>query len=67
MALIDINTHCSQRARRPSFMSLFALWNSRRALAKLDATQLQDIGVSSEIAQKEARRPVWDVPTNWRN
>lgn len=67
MAYLDITAQRSKLANRPSILRMFALWSSRRALAKLDASQLQDIGVSYEIAQKDARRPVWDVPTNWRN
>lgn len=38
----------------------------RRALARLDANQLRDIGLTAEAAQNEAKRPVWDVPQNWR-
>lgn len=44
---------------------MVALRRQRRALAKLDAVQLCDIGVGRAQAQAEAMRPVWDVPTNW--
>ena len=37
----------------------------RRALAKLDTSQLDDIGLTYRDAQREAHRPVWDVPAHW--
>ncbi len=43
-----------------------ALRQQRRALARLDAAQLRDIGRTHDEAQAEARRPVWDVPAHWR-
>ena len=46
--------------------SLIELWRTRQALAKLDSAALDDIGVSADAATKEARKPVWDVPANWR-
>jgi uncharacterized protein YjiS (DUF1127 family) len=27
---------------------------------------LADIGVSQQAADREARRPIWDVPSHWR-
>ena len=33
----------------------------RRALARLDAAALADIGITAAQAMTEARRPVWDV------
>ncbi|MGJ8625788.1 MAG: DUF1127 domain-containing protein [Sulfitobacter sp.] len=45
----------------------YGLWCSRRALARLTAAQLQDVGVSPSEARNEANRPVWDVPANWRD
>lgn len=57
-------------ARRPSILSMIAQWHGlarqRRALARLDADQLKDVGLTAEMAQKEAARPVWDAPANWR-
>ncbi|MEL6171604.1 MAG: hypothetical protein AAFV87_10680 [Pseudomonadota bacterium] len=55
-----------RRAIRPSLLSMIALWRSRRALERLDATALRDIGLEREAAEKEAKRPIWDVPANWR-
>lgn len=44
-----------------------ALSKGRRALLTLDRSQLEDIGVSKDEAMEEGRKPVWDVPRNWRN
>jgi uncharacterized protein YjiS (DUF1127 family) len=38
----------------------------RRALARLDARALDDIGVSPAEARAEAARPAWDAPARWR-
>lgn len=43
-----------------------AVWRSRRALARLDAHLLRDIGVSDFHAAQEAKRALWDAPTPWR-
>lgn len=68
MALIDhIPTRSAPAPRQISIRSFLALWRSRRALAKLDARALDDIGITSEAAQIEARRGVWDVPETWKN
>lgn len=48
-----------------SLGSLIGLWRQRRALAALDADALSDIGVTRRAAQKEAARPIWDVPSHW--
>ena len=42
-----------------------AVWRTRRTLARLDANALEDIGLSAEEAQREARRGAWDVPDTW--
>ncbi|WP_308419732.1 DUF1127 domain-containing protein [Cribrihabitans marinus] len=59
-------------AARPALFRLrerlslrLALWRSRRALDKLDARQLRDIGLSRDEARREARKPIWDAPDNW--
>ncbi|WP_299679353.1 DUF1127 domain-containing protein [uncultured Roseobacter sp.] len=69
MALIDsVSSRASMPSRRRvGLRTYLALWRSRRALAKLDARGLEDIGVTSERAQIEARRGFWDVPDTWRN
>ena len=46
--------------------AVLSLKRQRRVLAHLDATQLADIGLDAAAAKAEARRPAWDVPSNWR-
>lgn len=41
-------------------------WRQRRALARLDAARLRDIGLTRDEAEAEASRPVWDAPRHWR-
>lgn len=41
------------------------LWRTRRALARLDAHLLKDIGKTAQQARHEADLTVWDVPANW--
>lgn len=36
----------------------------RRALARLDAAMLKDIGLNHREAQREANRSFWDVPAH---
>ena len=43
-----------------------AAWRQRRSLAALDAHRLEDLGISRTDALREAGRPLWDVPANWR-
>ncbi len=51
--------------RRRSWLDRLRLWigvaREREALARLDARLLSDIGVSAEAADREARRPCWDI------
>jgi len=54
------------RNRAFGFMNYLALWRQRRALAKMDARQLADIGVTRDQARAEAARPLWDVPSHWQ-
>lgn len=42
------------------------LVRQRRALARLDAERLQDLGLTEGEAQAEAGRPFWDAPRHWR-
>jgi uncharacterized protein YjiS (DUF1127 family) len=39
----------------------------RKALAKLEPRLLRDIGLTTEEAEAELSRPVWDVPAHWRS
>ena len=54
---------------RPSLLVrlkyLAALARSRRALARLDAHLLADIGLTEAEAGREAARPRWDAPDAW--
>ena len=59
---------------RPASVSLFAkalFWHrvarERRALSKLDAHLLRDIGLSDWAAEAEAGRKFWDAPAHWHN
>lgn len=42
-----------------------AAWRQRRALTKLTSEQLNDIGLTREAAQREASKPLWNVPHYW--
>lgn len=44
-----------------------AMRAQRRQLAQLDDAMLDDIGLTRAGAAIEAARPIWDVPSNWRN
>ncbi len=48
------------------FRQAAALRRQRRALARLDAALLRDIGLTRSEALSESGRPVWDVPKAWR-
>ncbi|MBY4894548.1 DUF1127 domain-containing protein [Rhodobacteraceae bacterium N5(2021)] len=55
-----------RRRFRLPFIHWRAVWRSRRALSRLDAHLLRDIGVSDFDARQEAARPLWDAPEPWR-
>lgn len=48
--------------RRFSVLDALALYRQRRALARLDADALDDLGITREAAEAESRRPFWDFP-----
>ena len=48
-----------------SIATAMRLQRSRRALGSLDASRLEDIGISRAEACAEARRAAWDAPQNW--
>lgn len=52
--------------RQIGLLDLIALWRQRRALAALDPSRLDDLGLTSRAAEAEAARPFWDVPDHWR-
>jgi uncharacterized protein YjiS (DUF1127 family) len=45
----------------------FRITRERRALHKLDAHLLRDIGLSRDAADIEADRMFWDAPNHWRD
>lgn len=71
MALTDFTTRydtLKPAARRlPGLGKLFSVWKSRRALSRLDAHALDDIGVDANRAARESAKPIWDVPATWRD
>jgi len=65
---VRILSHSSQlgsRRTKRSLLDYLDLYKQRRALAKLDASQLHDIGLSQADVEAELRRPVWDAPSHW--
>ncbi|MEM1075113.1 MAG: DUF1127 domain-containing protein [Pseudomonadota bacterium] len=50
-----------------NILTRLAVWRSRRDLARLDARALEDIGITADAADREARLSLWDVPHTWRN
>ena len=54
------------RARRLTLAERLAVLRQRRQLASLDAAALKDMGLTEADVAREAKRPVWDVPSNWR-
>lgn len=70
MSLIDLTprSHAAPAPARARFslLKLYDVWQSRRALARLDASRLADVGLSAKAAHREAQKPIWDVPDNWR-
>ena len=42
-----------------------SLHRQRRALARLYAHALRDIGLDAQSARNEAAKPFWDVPNHW--
>ncbi len=69
-AMTLINTSIAHRRRRASILKtithLVAVHRQRKALARMDDTALDDIGVSRAQAHREASRPIWDAPETWR-
>lgn len=53
------------RRRRVGLLDLLSLWHQRRQLTQLDASRLDDIGLTEAEARTEARRAPWDVPQHW--
>ena len=65
-----IESLAGSRVKRPrpvlkTLVTRLALWRSRRDLAGLDARALEDIGITREAADREARLGIWDAPQTW--
>ena len=59
-AFSDVHPRPNSQPAHLGRWSLF--WHrsrTRRALRKLDAQQLQDVGLSPEVARHEGRKPFW--------
>ncbi len=65
---------CPRTARLPFLPRLpklrlsrfFALRRQRRHLRQLDAHLLQDVGLTTAQAEREAQKPFWDAPDWWK-
>lgn len=70
MTYISTN-HTAIRARQPrrslGLARILDAWRSREQLKRLDDRALNDIGLTRSEADAEANRPIWDVPTTWRD
>ncbi len=70
MTSLVISRHFAHSRRLGMFAVIsaaFATWRQRRALARLDGTALNDLGLSAAEVAAEIARPIWDVPQNWRS
>ena len=65
LATLSLTFSGAPRARRLSLSAMASLARQRRALARLDADRLADIGLSRLEADAEAARPAWDAPRVW--
>lgn len=52
----------TSRPRRITLGRMLDVYRQRRALLRLDATALADIGLTRRDALREATRPFWDLP-----
>lgn len=66
MNVLAASQTCTRPVRKWHPGDLLELYRSRRALARLEAHHLADLGLSARDAHFEARRAPWDVPTHWR-
>lgn len=64
------NLICRPVPRRPASLgdrlrAILSIRGQRRRLRELRDDALDDIGITRRAAEREARRPIWDVPANW--
>ncbi|UWQ93299.1 DUF1127 domain-containing protein [Rhodobacteraceae bacterium M382] len=67
MTYIADHSHCTPRNRSWSvtLITALAVARQRRALKKLDAAALDDIGITKAQAEAESSRLAWDAPDHW--
>lgn len=53
------------QTRKTGLLGYMELYRQRRALARMDADQLNDLGLTLEQAKTEANRMIWDAPSSW--
>jgi hypothetical protein len=51
---------------RWTLSGILSVFRQRHRLAELEPHMLKDIGLTAGEAHREASRPIWDVPKNWR-
>lgn len=54
--------HWGARSVRGLVRLWLDVWSERQALQRLDDRMLADIGITPEVAAREAARTPWDVP-----
>jgi uncharacterized protein YjiS (DUF1127 family) len=71
MSVAEFHTRSTtaRASRGPGFLGWISLARAarrqRRALAELPPERLRDLGISAEAAQREAEKPIWNVPAHW--
>lgn len=67
---IHCTSHCTSPRRRPGLLAAWSrmleIRRQQRRLTELNDHLLDDIGLTREQADAEAKAPVWDVPASWR-
>ena len=61
LSLSAVRAPSRSAPRSAPIATFFAVWQERRALAKMDDTRLRDLGISADDAAREAARPIWDL------
>ncbi|MEM6276788.1 MAG: DUF1127 domain-containing protein [Pseudomonadota bacterium] len=68
--MTDLTATLARPARAGGLLATIAHWQrvarSRRELARLDADQLADVGVTASEVEAETARSFWDAPASWR-
>ena len=65
-AIASVRRRTSGRSLLSRLADALAHQRQRNRLAQLEEHMLNDIGVSRREALREANRPIWDAPDNWR-